>query len=99
MQDSVGNYYDCRLTLTTAVVSAGSKVDRKIDATLHTAIFESVQDPVCTPDGIIYSREAILESLLEQKKTNKRKFAAWKAEQDEELQKVALQTPFFLVSY
>ena len=48
-----------------------------------------MQDPVCTPDGYIYSREAILESLLQQKKSNKRKLAAWEAQQQDELRKVS----------
>lgn len=34
-------------------------------------------DPVCTPEGIIYSKEAILEALVHQKKEIKRKTAAW----------------------
>jgi nitric oxide synthase-interacting protein len=34
-------------------------------------------DPVCTPQGIIYSRVAILENLLDQKKANKQKLAAF----------------------
>ena len=37
---------------------------------------------------MLYSREAILQSLLQQKKANKRKFAAWQSEQEDELQKV-----------
>lgn len=67
VQDSVGNFYDCRLTLRPAV------------------------DPVATPSGYIYSREAILENLLAQKKANKKKLVAWekhmekqKREQEEE---------------
>lgn len=28
------------------------------------------QDPVCSPKGYLFSREAILENLLEQKKVN-----------------------------
>ncbi|CAL8463350.1 g2884 [Coccomyxa elongata] len=44
-------------------------------------------DPVCTPDGYLYSREAILESLLQQKKSNKRKYAVWEAQQQAELRK------------
>lgn len=47
------------------------------------------QDPVCTPDGYLYSREAILESLLQQKKSNKRKYAVWEAQQQAELRKVS----------
>jgi nitric oxide synthase-interacting protein len=47
-----------------------------------------VQDPVCTPDGYLFSREAILENLLQQKKSNKRKFAAWEAQQQDEQRKV-----------
>ncbi|KAL6769034.1 hypothetical protein ACKKBF_B17225 [Auxenochlorella protothecoides x Auxenochlorella symbiontica] len=62
-KDSIGNYYDCRLTLRPAV------------------------DPVCTPDGFLFSREAILENLLAQKKANKRKLAAWKAQQAERQRK------------
>lgn len=54
-QDSVGNYYDCRLSLQPAV------------------------DPVITPAGVLYSREAILKSLLDQKKTAKRRVSEWEA--------------------
>jgi nitric oxide synthase-interacting protein len=64
-KDSIGNYYDCRLTLMPAV------------------------DPVCTPKGFLFSQEAILENLLEQKKSNKRKLAAWEAQQAEEARKQA----------
>ncbi|KAL4451668.1 hypothetical protein ABPG75_007330 [Micractinium tetrahymenae] len=64
-KDSIGNYYDCRLTLSPAV------------------------DPVCTPKGFLFSREAILENLLEQKKANKRKLAAWEAQQAEDARKQA----------
>ncbi|KAK9816323.1 hypothetical protein WJX74_004009 [Apatococcus lobatus] len=38
-------------------------------------------DPVVTPDGYMYSKEAIYESLLAQKKANKRKLAAWEEQQ------------------
>ena len=34
-------------------------------------------DPVCCPQGYIFSREAILENLLVQKKNIKKKMAAW----------------------
>ena len=44
---------------------------------------------MCTPDGFLFSREAILENLLAQKKANKRKLAAWKAEQEERAKKVS----------
>jgi hypothetical protein len=63
-KDSQGNYYDCCLTLQTAV------------------------DPVVTPGGYIYSREAILENLLAQKKAIKRKMADWEGEQKEQQRKV-----------
>ena len=36
----------------------------------------------------MFSREAILENLLQQKKANKRKFAAWEAQQQDEQRKV-----------
>ena len=48
----------------------------------------AIQDPVCTPDGYMFSREAILENLLQQKKANKRKYAAWEAQQQDEQRKV-----------
>ncbi|KAK9847790.1 hypothetical protein WJX84_006659 [Apatococcus fuscideae] len=38
-------------------------------------------DPVVTPDGYLYSKEAIYESLLAQKKANKRKLAAWEEQE------------------
>lgn len=37
---------------------------------------------MCTPAGVLFSREAILENLLAQKKANKRKLAAWEAQQE-----------------
>ena len=46
------------------------------------------QDPVATPGGVLFSREAILENLLAQKKANKRKLAAWEAQQAGETRKV-----------
>jgi nitric oxide synthase-interacting protein len=54
--DSMGNFYDCRLTLAPA------------------------SDPVSTPHGVIYSKEAIYENLLSQKRANKKKMAAWEAQ-------------------
>ena len=53
----MGNFYDCRLTLTPA------------------------HDPVACPSGFIFSREAIIENLLAQKKENKRRLVAWEAAQ------------------
>lgn len=58
-KDSLGNFYDCKLTLMPAT------------------------DPVACPDGFLFSREAILENLLAQKKANKRKVAAWEAQQQD----------------
>lgn len=63
-KDSVGNYYDCRLTLQPAV------------------------DPVCTPEGFLFSKEAIIENLVQQKKAIKRKMAAWEAQQSDDQLKV-----------
>ena len=42
---------------------------------------------MCTPSGYLFSREAILENLLDQKKANKRKLAAWEAQQAEDARK------------
>lgn len=41
-----------------------------------------------TPDGYLYSREALLENLLQQKKAIKKKMAAYEAQQQEDAQKV-----------
>ncbi len=46
------------------------------------------QDPVVTPQGYLYSKEAILENLLAQKKAIKKKLAAWEAAQQEAARKV-----------
>ena len=37
--------------------------------------------PMCTPLGFLYSKEAILENLLAQKKENKRKLKLWEAQE------------------
>jgi hypothetical protein len=47
-----------------------------------------MQDPLVTPDGYLYSREALLENLLQQKKAIKKKLAAYEEQQKEEQQKV-----------
>ena len=47
-----------------------------------------VQDPVCTPDGFLFSKEAIIENLVQQKKAIKRKLAAWEAQQSDDQLKV-----------
>lgn len=141
-QDSIGNYYDCRLTLAPAVVGAAlchmcfaaaavawlasclcllrpappaphptapTPTTHTHDTRIHTACSQLVhtrpqptptcrlvscpQDPVCTPKGFLFSREAILENLLEQKKANKRKLAAWEAQQADEARKQARPAP------
>jgi nitric oxide synthase-interacting protein len=46
-------------------------------------------DPVVTPDGYIFSREAIIENLLAQKKAYKRKLAAYEAALAEERKQAA----------
>ena len=47
----------------------------------------SLQDPVCTPEGFLFSKEAIIENLIQQKKAIKRKHAAWEAQQADDHQK------------
>ncbi|KAF6256994.1 hypothetical protein COO60DRAFT_1702037 [Scenedesmus sp. NREL 46B-D3] len=49
------------------------------------------KDPVVTPDGYLYSKEALIANLLQQKKAIKRKLAAYEAQQAEEQQKAAEQ--------
>jgi nitric oxide synthase-interacting protein len=43
-----------------------------------------------TPDGYLYSREALLENLLQQKKAIKKRQAAYEAQQQDEAQKVCV---------
>lgn len=45
-------------------------------------------EPMVTPDGTLYSKEAIFENLLAQKKAIKKQMAAWEAEQAEQAQQV-----------
>jgi nitric oxide synthase-interacting protein len=53
-----------------------------------------------TPDGYLYSREALLENLLQQKKAIKKKTAAYEAQQQDELQKVGqLSAVWLLVAW
>lgn len=48
-----------------------------------------MRDPVVTPDGVLYEREAILESLLSQKKALARAAAAFEAQGEEEARAAA----------
>lgn len=41
-----------------------------------------VKNPVATPEGFLFEREAILENLLAQKKAIKRNMAAWEQQQE-----------------
>lgn len=56
----------------------------------HTDAPRCPQDPICTPDGYIYSKEAIVENLAAQKKNIKRRLAMFELQQ-EELQRKVLQ--------
>ena len=53
------------------------------------------QDPVITPEGYVFSREAILEYFLSQKKVQKKKVAAWEAQQQEEATKVSRKSGLY----
>lgn len=45
-----------------------------------------LQDPVCTPEGVLYEKETILECLLQQKKDIAKRVALWEQqEQDDKL--------------
>mmetsp|Transcript_49142 Transcript_49142/g.93873 ORF Transcript_49142/g.93873 Transcript_49142/m.93873 type:complete len:315 (-) Transcript_49142:258-1202(-) len=60
-------------------------------------------DPVCTADGIIYQREAILENLVKQKKAIARQMTAWEAQQSkiasQEVSKAAADQEAKLVAF
>lgn len=111
LQDSLGNYDDCCLTLREAKVwpelhtqlDGCALVQRDVQssvpspaccccqpATLATPRI-TLQDPVVTPDGCLYSKEAILENLLAQKKAIKRNLEAWEAAQQQQKQKVRVE--------
>ncbi|KAG2422207.1 hypothetical protein HXX76_016207 [Chlamydomonas incerta] len=61
------------------------------------------KDPVVTPDGYLYSKEAILENLLAQKKSIKRNMEAYEAsqqaEQQKELEKQAIAHEAALIAF
>ncbi|PNW87643.1 hypothetical protein CHLRE_02g142086v5 [Chlamydomonas reinhardtii] len=61
------------------------------------------KDPVITPDGYMYSKEAILENLLAQKKAIKRNMEAYEAaqvaDQQKELEKQAIAHEAALVAF
>lgn len=56
----------------------------------HVSPVLNLQDPVCTPDGFLFSKEAIIENLVQQKKAIKRKLAAWEAQQSDDQLKVSV---------
>ena len=60
---------------------AGSGPWRRVCTNTSPPLNAAAQDPVATPHGIIFSREAILENLLAQKKAIRRKLALWEAQQ------------------
>ncbi len=58
-----------------------------------------VQDPVCTPEGFLFSKEAIIENLIQQKKAIKRKHAAWEAQQSDDQQKAGCMLPLLAAQH
>ena len=52
---------------------------------------------MATPHGIIFSREAILENLLAQKKAIRRKLALWEAQLASDTRKVSPNINFLLL--
>ena len=90
LKDSVGNYYDCRLTLQPAVVSQLPCLQHTLplNYSFDCQSVDNLQDPVCTPEGFLFSKEAIIENLVQQKKAIKRKLAAWEAQQSDDQLKV-----------
>jgi len=43
--------------------------------------YAKAKEPMCTPEGFIYSKESILENLLAQKRSNQKKLKQWETEQ------------------
>jgi Zinc-finger of nitric oxide synthase-interacting protein len=50
----------------------------------------SLQDPVVTNEGYIFSKEAILQYFLDQKKAKKQQLAEWEADEARRLKLVRL---------
>lgn len=50
---------------------------------------QAARDPVATPDGVVYSKEAILEALVQQKQSKQKQYKQWLQEQEEENKKQA----------
>lgn len=42
---------------------------------------QSAKDPVVTPEGVLYSKEALLEALVQQKKDKQKRYKEWQAKQ------------------
>lgn len=59
------------------------------------AVILLVQDPVCTPEGYLYSKEAIVENMAAQRKNIKRKLAVFGQQQEEIQRKVTLAVQLF----
>ena len=95
LQDSIGNFYDCKLTLMPATVRVAGGACTRLTSEARPlgspplTPTTPTQDPVACPSGYIFSREAILESLLDQKKINKRKLAAWEAQGTDDARRAA----------
>ncbi|KAK3240682.1 hypothetical protein CYMTET_49493 [Cymbomonas tetramitiformis] len=63
----------------------GAEAQKDFDACALSLRF--AVDPVCTPEGVLYSREAILENILFQKKQIARALGAWKAQEEDKADK------------
>lgn len=48
---------------------------------------------MATPEGVLFERQVILENLLAQKKSNKRKLAAWDLQQEGLLREACFPPP------
>ena len=65
----------------TAVERLGKDSVKDFDAC--ALCLQPVEDPVVTPDGVLYERQAILENLVQQKKEYAHKLARYEAKQQE----------------
>lgn len=110
MQDAQGNFYDCCLTLQPATVwycfltmccSVESdymcRWSHLTDCRLGGPQCFVMQDPMVTNQGYIFSKEAILDYFLTQKKLKKKELKEWEKAQ-QAVADMVRESSFFLLA-